>query len=454
MATGSASPEPSAGTDRGRVPPGAAAVPPPPPQRAPSLRRRLAATFAVLVLLVAIGQAFALYWTTEHAEEALIDRVLEEQLRRSVAAYRTDPRFAFPNTGDMTLYVIGPGETGTLPAWLRTLPAEPGRHELHPSPELEVHVAVLREADRVFYLVYDVADHEQRQRDTAAMLALSVLAAGALGLLFAHALAGRLLADLERLAAAVRGRGEGARRTSDGALAPLARHAETLTLARVIDEEQARAHEALERERAFAAAANHELRTPLMQASSTLELLDAKLADPADRTLIRRLQTAHDELRALTGALLRVARGRVDEALAPCALAEITAVVIARAQVDASARAIVLVNQVPQGVRARVDAGSLTIVLQNLLRNAIRHSGGTRVTVGFDEGWLSVDDDGRGLGQRDRAREASGSGIGLAIVDRVCDANGWNWTLAAGPQGGTSARVCLGLQDGGSVIGQ
>lgn len=88
MATGSASPEPSAGTERGRARLEYVAVRP--PQRPPSLRRRLAATFAALVLVVAIGQAFALYWTTEHAEEALIDRVLEEQLRRSVAAYRAD----------------------------------------------------------------------------------------------------------------------------------------------------------------------------------------------------------------------------------------------------------------------------------------------------------------------------------------------------------------------------
>lgn len=60
---------------------------------------------------------------------------------------------------------------------------------------------------------------------------------------------------------------------------------------------------------------------------------------------------------------------------------------------------------------------------------------------------------GTGVGD-ERLREATGSGIGLAIVDRVCDANGGDWTLAPGPQGGTRAGVRLGLQDGGSAIGQ
>ena len=41
-------------------------------------------------------------------------------------------------------------------------------------------------------------------------------------------------------------------------------------------------------------------------------------------------------------------------------------------------------------------------------------------------------------------REATGgSGLGLAIVRQLCDAHGWDVTLAAAAGGGTDARVAI-----------
>lgn len=440
MATGSASPEP-----RGPQP--------------PSLRNRLALAFAALMLAVAVGQAVAVYFTTASAEEALIDRILEEQLQRSVAVYRTQPQFAFPNTGDMTLYVIGDGAPGELPEWLRGVPPVTGRYELYPSPEVEMHVAVLREDDQVFYLAYDVAEHEQRQRDGLAILALSVIVAGGLGLLIARTLSGRLLGDLERLAAAVRGASsQGAPdRDPAQALSGLAGHAETMALARALDDERARARDAIARERDFAAAANHELRTPLMQASSTLELLAMRPLDDQQRAMVARLRAAHAELQSLTEALLRVARSRTGDASAPCALRPLVAGVFERLAADARARSIELVEQLPPEARVIADPGSLDIVLLNLVRNAIRHSGGSRVEVALTADGMRVDDDGQGLRPRGDGDVAPGGaaqpaatepslGLGLPIVERVCEANGWTLSVAARPGGGTRAALRIRVE--------
>lgn len=412
-----------------------------------SLRSRLTWTFALLVLTVALGQAMVVYWSGYHADEAMIDRILADQLERSVALYRTQPQFAFPNIGAMTLYIVESDQTAGLPAYLRALPAQTGRYELRPSPGVELHVAVRREGARAFYLAYDTAEHSQRQRDTAAMLTATLVAASLLGLFVARSLAGRLLRDLDGLA--------GALRSDDGrtqTFEPFAEHRETQALARALDEARARARQSLERERAFAAAANHELRTPLMQASSTLEVLESTGQAASQQALLGRLKAALVELNALTEALLRVARGRTSEASTSCALAGLVDAMRERTAADALARRIEVHADIPVDAVVEADAGSLTIVLLNLMRNAIRHSGGGRVEVRFEAGALLIDDDGEGLlpppesGRQVRPPSASGQqglGVGLAIVERICEANGWALAIGARPGGGTRARVLL-----------
>ena len=435
-----------------------------------SLRRRLAWTLSGLVLVAAILQALLLNWNEYRAEEAMIDRLLEEQLARSIAIHRTQPELALPQDGDMRLYVLRTDvdvDDRALPAYLRALPRAAGRHEIHPAPGIEYHVAVARNAGTLFYLVYDVAEHAQRQRDTWAMLLLSVVIVAGLVGLIAHRLAARLLHDLDRLAHA-------ATRTETGhdAFAPLAEHRETRALADALDAWRDRVALAIERERSFAAAANHELRTPLMRAGSSLELLAEGPHDARARALLARNAAAHEELRMLTESLLRVARGVTASAIRDESLAHVTRNVIASCASDAAVRGITVSSAVDDAVRLPLDRGALTIVLLNLLRNAIRHSGARHVTLTWQDGWLLVDDDGAGFGTSGPDRRGLGMtgadpagvdaadaqtagsvdaapgevqalGVGLTIVERICDACGWDVRIESRPHGGTRARVRL-----------
>jgi len=434
MATGSEAADPS-GIDG------------PPPRSLRSLRRRLAWVLSGLVLVTAIAQALLLNWNEYRAEEAMIDRLLEEQLARSIAIHRTRPELALPQDGDMRLYMrrddTPQADTG-LPVYLRALPRAPGRHELHPGPGIEYHVAVARDADTLFYLVYDVAEHAQRQRDTWAMLLLSVvLVSGLVGLL-AHRLSARLLRDLDRLA-----RAAASADTRADAFTPLAEHQETQVLAAALDAWRERVALAIARERAFAAAANHELRTPLMRASSTLELLAAGQHDARATALVTRIAAAHEELRMLTESLLRVARGVTASAVGIEAPAEVTAQALASCAADARVRGITLAHTVDPDARLPLDRGALTIVLLNLLRNAIRHSGAQHVTVDWAHGCLLVDDDGAGFGAAAPSSSSPGPdemqalGIGLTIVERICEACGWSLQIGPRPGGGTRVRVRL-----------
>lgn len=89
------------------------------------------------------------------------------------------------------------------------------------------------------------------------------------------------------------------------------------------------------------------------------------------------------------------------------------------------------------------DPGRLKRLLQNLFRNAAEH-GGDRVVVGDLSDGFYVADNGPGIpeNRRDEVFESghttseSGTGFGLAIVERIAEAHGWEVTLTAGADGG------------------
>lgn len=428
----------------------------------PSLRRQLAWTLTVLALIVAIVQAAFVYVIGERAEEAMIDDVTTEQLRMSIAQYRSDPALAQPNTPDIRLYVAVDGDDTPLPAFLRNLPRAPGHHEVFPEAGIEYHVAVGRDGDHWFYVVFDVWAHERRRLNVLAVLVISVLAIALLVLAASDRIARRLTGDLERLSNAVdeisgpaASASEIAQPQARGALRDLARHDESSRLADALDGYRRRLAEALLRERAFSAAANHELRTPLMRASSTVELLRQGRLDPRQREQVDRIDASLTEIAMLTAGLLRVARGTARDVREPIELASLVADVVAHLGHEAGARGIGIAVHVPSDARAWGDRDALWIVLMNLLRNAIRHSGGSRIDIEWQSGRLAVHDDGRGFDYPYRGWPEPGAGdtrvashddslgLGLSIVERICEAAGWRLAIASSHTGGTRIDVDL-----------
>ena len=413
-----------------------------PARERPSLRRRLATAFAVLALLIALAQAGFVWLVGERAEEQLIDRILAEQLHRSIAMHWQRPGSAAPNTPDMSLHLLEVGDSSAeaaLPGWLRRLPRQAGSYEVHPGEGLEYHVAIEQDRGTWFFLVYDVADHEARQHSTLALLAVSVFVIAGMALLVSGRLARRLTGDLQRLAEAVSVPGDTAHEGTT--LDSMATHTETARLAGALDAYRARLRDTLDRERAFTAAANHELRTPLMRAGSTLDLLRAGSLDERQRKLIDSVQSSIDEMTMLTGALLRVARGRNAEAARETDLVALVTEVLAHLAAEAQVRGVGLHADMPPTLRRRIDRSALWIVLANLVRNAIRHSGGHCVRVGWCEDRLQVDDDGVGLEAAAHTAAEPGLGIGLAIVARICETAGWRMELARRREGGTRASI-------------
>jgi PAS domain S-box-containing protein len=200
-----------------------------------------------------------------------------------------------------------------------------------------------------------------------------------------------------------------------------------------------RRNEQLER---FASILSHDLRDPLNAARAQVALA----RDDHDSRYLRDLESIHDRMGELVEDVLALAReGR--------AVGETTAVdlggVVAAAWETVGTEAATLTVEGDLGT-VNADRERLRTLLENVLGNAVRHGGGSvTVRVGSlatTDGFF-VADDGPGIPAEDReavfeygyTTREDGTGLGLDIVRRIGDANGWQVRAAESEAGG--ARI-------------
>ncbi|MDO8958969.1 MAG: hypothetical protein Q7U85_04470, partial [Rhodocyclaceae bacterium] len=168
------------------------------PVAAPSLRQRIVLAGTLLLLVIVLAQALAAWLTLEQMEEDLIDQILDQQIEYSIALSRSSKEFAAPNTPDMQLYRIGPGDSAAeVPARLAALPI--GNHEILDGGR-EIHIAVRQDDGYRFILAYDVEARETRLRILGFGMLASAIVLSVVFLVVILLLSKRLTAHLDQLA--------------------------------------------------------------------------------------------------------------------------------------------------------------------------------------------------------------------------------------------------------------
>ena len=209
-------------------------------------------------------------------------------------------------------------------------------------------------------------------------------------------------------------------------------------------------------QRQLIADASHELRTPVTSLRTNIEVLlaEAELEPEDRRHLLADVVEQSEELTALVGDLIELARG--DEpgfATEDVRLDRIAEEAVARARRNAPGiEFITRLDPVSvDGVAARLERA-----INNLLDNAARHSPpGGPVELTVDGDGVTVRDHGRGVVEEDLpyvfdrffrgtgARGRQGSGLGLAIVRQVMEQHGGQATVSNAPDGGAVFRLHL-----------
>jgi two-component system sensor histidine kinase QseC len=230
-----------------------------------------------------------------------------------------------------------------------------------------------------------------------------------------------------------------------------------------IDGLLARLRDALARERRFTADAAHELRTPLaalrVHAANLRSAADANERAQSQRRLedgIARMERLVAQLLALErqdpGAGAPLQRERFD--LVACARREVAELGVAGLD-----RGIGIALTGVDIAPFDGEALGLSVLVRNLVDNALRYTpAGGKVVVSIEdagEAWLlRVEDSGPGIpaDERERALErfhrglghdATGSGLGLSIVQRVIERHDGTLQLGESALGGLRADVWL-----------
>lgn len=417
-----------------------------------SLRRRLAIGISLLALLVVAVHSIALYVIIDDREEEQINNVIGDEMQAFIARYREDPASAPPRSRNLSARVArNAAERAALPPHLRDLAI--GMHEVFVNGE-EMHVAVRVVGNTWLYLVYDVSHHEAQLREMLWLLGFGVVVTAIVASVLGYLLAGLLTEPVAALAARVAALGPDQR--PEVPLASHYRDREVRRLAEAFDAYMARMSEFVSREQSFTADVSHELRTPLTAIRTGCELLlaDSQLSGDI-RQRIQRIDRAAERMGSVIQSLLLLARAGQPAIVESVDLHGCAEEAADPLRERLAARGITLRNDIPRGLARPLDRTALGVVLSNLLRNAADSMERGEIVCRAGDGWIEVEDSGRGIPADElprvferhyrgrEARDAEGYGIGLALVGRIVARQGWGLSLDSVPGRGTRARLQL-----------
>ncbi len=243
-----------------------------------------------------------------------------------------------------------------------------------------------------------------------------------------------------------------------------------VTMNRMLD----RLQSAMRQQQQFVADASHELKSPLATLRTSVEA--AEQAGRVDATTARVLVDQADRMATLVADLLTLAQADergADDTNAAASFVDVDVDdVVAEAVAychDARVRTVLWAEP----VRMRGDRPALVRAVRNLVENATRHATTTvqvRVARRWEQVVVTVDDDGPGVAEADRARvfdrfvrvdrhrarTQGGSGLGLAIVREIATAHAGSVRVGDSPLGGaqfTLTLPCVRAQAGGDETG-
>ncbi|QOQ75566.1 HAMP domain-containing histidine kinase [Pseudomonas poae] len=403
-----------------------------------SLAQRIIIAFALMSALVAGAFAMGIVATVHLVEEKLISAGLGGDLQRLLLMDSVEDWSHRPEPDQLFYFSGGRGDF-ELPKDLRHL--EPGFHEVF-RESLSYHAMVEVVDGRRYVLLQDQSDFEERERVLFAVVLVGFVLSLALAVFLGWVLARKVMAPVVRLARQVRHRDQ-----LLGLAPPLAPDYaadEVGELAVAFDATLGRLRQALSREQLFTSDVSHELRTPLMVLASSCELLlENPAIDQRGRNQVERIARACEEMRELVQTFLMLARAEHDEAaMSPqVTLAQVADDLLGIWREQIERKGLELIYQPGNPSDARYNTTFLHAVMGNLLRNALHYTEHGFIRLTLEPSGFVVEDTGVGIPEdkreamfepfvRGSEKRGEGLGLGLSLVQRICENQGWTVSLS------------------------
>lgn len=400
----------------------------------------------LVIALMAAAYGGISFVVSERVEEALLTTMIEREVDFLSDLIHTQRIVELPQSKQTKAWFEKSGH-GHIPAVFASLSiGEP--HEVNIGHE--VFFVQRKQVDEgVLTVALDITTFEEREHQFQLVMIIGGFLVSALALLAAVALSMRVAAPIMRLSAELKRlpADELERRFSSRY-----RDSEIKGIAEALDNYMERMERMVERERGFAAAASHEIRSPLTVIRSALELMefDSTLSDSSRRT-VARAQRSAKSLSLVMDGLFELAR-EPDAAALVEALNAVPVVdqVIDEVATSDSIRGRLKWAVPEEPVMLPVKEAHWQILVRNLVNNAVNHAPEGDIEVTLDSTQFSIRDHGPGIDpnvmphlfeRSQRGVESSGAGLGLYIVRELAERQSWTLDVRNETSGGCRFTV-------------
>lgn len=229
---------------------------------------------------------------------------------------------------------------------------------------------------------------------------------------------------------------------------------ELVILAREFNRMSVQVKELLANRTTLLAGISHDLRTPLTQIQLALSMLPNDGGNPE---LMESIRSDLNEINRLIGVTMSISLELEEENVAPTDIAQELDHLVKSTRKDG----VVINFSLEKPCSQVLHPLALHRILVNLLTNAVRYGDGKPIDVSYECNQEAIHvrimDRGQGIPQehiedvfrpfyrleRSRGSKSGGSGLGLAVVQQLADANGWKVQLQAREGGGTEAVLTI-----------
>ncbi|MVF13224.1 HAMP domain-containing histidine kinase [Ketobacter sp. MCCC 1A13808] len=426
------------------------------PKKRKGIQSRLIRVFAMQATLVSVATALGVFAAYKIAENVLVKEALTSEAEHYFQLEQAYGEYPLPNTKNMRGYKAHLDKLGSLPAALQPLPPGYGRQQIDGKSPLVL--VTERNGERLYLLFKE----EQVSKlaiffGVAPLTLVLILIYSASWFTFRQSQ--RVISPVVKLAKVVEAANVTDSQHLDQALKPFHEvDADIDSLATAIEHFTFRLQSFVERERTFTRDASHELRTPLAVLKGSLDVLDQmETFTEKGATVVMRMRQTIDDMVSLSETLLMLAReddGKLDKVnivINDLIATLVTGVVasVSEGVQETRSTAIDVVNESRFEVLAPDKV--LNILFTNLLKNALVHGAGAAVTIRIGAESVTVQDEGPGMNSEMQkkvlqpfyrsANDGKGHGLGLSIVDRLCQRFGWQLEIASEPGKGSAITV-------------
>jgi signal transduction histidine kinase len=194
----------------------------------------------------------------------------------------------------------------------------------------------------------------------------------------------------------------------------------------------------------------------MVLASSCELLLENPGIDRRGRAQVERIARACEEMRELVQTFLMLARAqREDASMSPrLTLNQAAEDLLALWREPIEAKGLELIHDPGNPLDIRYNATFLHAVMGNLLRNALHYTERGFIRLTLEPSGFVVEDSGVGIPEEKREamfepfvrgneKRGEGLGLGLSLVQRICENQGWSVSLSTMEPNGCRFHVQL-----------